>query len=107
MLYSINRRLELELYPQRLLERDRPKPFLQQVDEIAIFTRREILPGSGLALTLSLQTDGEALALCTGRVADLPIIALLTTLGEILAAETLGTVCQSGREVCDAGCQHE
>ena len=53
--------------PQRFLERDRTKPFLQQVYQIAILPRREIGPRSGFAPTLSLQPDGEALTLWRPR----------------------------------------
>ena len=74
---------------------------MQQVNQVAILPRRIVGPGPGLAPTLSLQADGETLALAPRGIANLPIIALLAPLGEILAAETLGTVRQIGRQVRD------
>ncbi|WP_298501010.1 hypothetical protein [uncultured Maritimibacter sp.] len=75
---------------------------MQQVDQVAIFTRRVIGSGPGLTPAFRLQSDGETLPLRSRGVANLPIIALLASLEEILAAETLGPISQIGREVCDA-----
>ena len=60
--------------------------------------RRKVGPGPGRAPAFRLKPNGKALALGPRGVANLPIVALLAPLGEILAAETLGAISEIGRE---------
>lgn len=71
-------------FQQRFVECGGTEPLVEQIDQVAIFTPREILPGPGFATVLRLEPDREALPLGTRGIADLPIVALFASFGEIL-----------------------
>ena len=76
-----------------------------EIEQVAVFARGGVSPlaGGALAAVRPLETDEQATSRRVRHIANEPVAALATTVGEIVAAHRLGIARETVSEICGFG----